>query len=64
MTTDTMAMIDLFVAMNELTGRKPAAVVPEPEFTRFKLAERKAAAAVRAGELTPANDPAANERAA
>lgn len=63
MTTDTMAMIDLFVAMNEMTGRK-AAVVPEPEFTRFKLAERKAAAAVRAGELTPANDPAANERAA
>jgi len=56
MTTDTMAMFGLFVAMTEMTGRKPAAVVPEPEFARFKFPERKAA--VRAAALAPANDPA------
>lgn len=57
MTTDTMAMFGLYVAMGEITGRKTAAVVPEPEFKPFKLPERKVA--VRAGELEPANDPAA-----
>jgi len=63
MTTDTMAMLGVFVAMNEMTGRKPAAVVPEPEFTRFKFPERRAAAP-RAEEVAAANEPAANERAA
>jgi len=57
MTTDTMAMFGVFVAMTEMTGRKTAAVVPEPEFVPFKFPERKVA--VRAGELEPANDPAA-----
>jgi hypothetical protein len=55
MTTDTMAMFGVFVAMTEMT-RKPTAVVPEPEFARFKFPERKAA--VRAAGLAPANDPA------
>ncbi len=57
MTTDTMAMFGLFVAMNEMAGRKTAAVVPEPEFERFAFPERKAA--VRAGALAPVNDPVA-----
>ncbi len=54
MTTDTMAMFGLFVAMTEMT-RKPTAVVPEPEFARFAFPERKAA--IRARALAPVNDP-------
>ncbi len=54
MMTDTMAMFGLFAAMNEITGRKDGAVVPEPEFERFALPGRRGAG-VRAERLTPVN---------
>lgn len=63
MKTDTMAVFGLFVALTEVTGRKPATVVPEPEFERFKFPARERAV-TRASALAAANDPALAELAA
>ena len=53
MMTDAMALFAIYEALTKLT-RRDQAVVPEPEFKRFRLPKRDGAA-VRAGALTPAN---------
>jgi hypothetical protein len=54
MMTDTMAMFGLLATMDETTGGRDGAVVPEPEFERFALPGRRDAG-VRAERLAPAN---------
>jgi hypothetical protein len=54
MTTDTMALLTMFALTKNAEARKDGAVVPEPEFKRFRFPKRDGEA-VRAAGIPAAN---------